>query len=141
MRPKIYELSWMFLMGCFVYSLIEIVFRGYTHWTMALTGGVVGAVLYVLHAASPPKTLFLQCLSGALLITAIEFIVGVWDNLVMGWNVWDYSAMPFNLYGQICLPFTMLWFLLCIPAYGICHLVRKRFCKVVSYKGIIPQNR
>ena len=80
-----------------------------------------------LHAAAPPKTLLLQCLCGALLITALEFTVGVADNLVMGWNVWDYSSMPLNLYGQICLPFSGLWFLLCIPAFGICSIAAKRF--------------
>ena len=52
---------------------------------------------------------------------------GVADNLVMGWNVWDYSSMPLNLYGQICLPFSGLWFLLCIPAFGICSIAAKRF--------------
>ena len=78
-------------------------------------------------AAAPPKTRLLQCLCGALLITALEFTVGVADNLVMGWNVWDYSDMPLNLYGQICLPFTGLWFLLCIPAFGICRIAERRF--------------
>ncbi len=126
-RIKPYELCWFFLLGCFVYSLLEIVFRGYTHWTMVLTGGVVAGVLYILHAAAPPKTLLLQCICGAVLITAIEFAVGVIDNLLLHWNVWDYSHMPLNLYGQICLPFTGLWFLLCIPAMGICHVTAKRF--------------
>lgn len=124
---RFYELCWFFLLGAFVYSLLEIVCRGYTHWTMTLTGGTAAVGLYLLHAAAPPKTLLLQCLCGALLITALEFTVGVADNLVMGWNVWDYSSMPLNLYGQICLPFSGLWFLLCIPAFGICSIAAKRF--------------
>lgn len=124
-RP--YELCWLFLLGCFGYSLLEILYRGYTHWTMALTGGAAAVVLYLLHAAAPPRTLLLQCLCGAVCITALEFAVGVVDNLIMGWHVWDYSNMPLNLYGQICLPFTGLWFLLCIPAIGLCHLAAKRF--------------
>lgn len=127
---KPYELCWLFLLGCFGYSLLEILFRGYTHWTMALTGGVVAAVLYALHAAAPPRTLLLQCLCGAVFITAIEFAVGVVDNMILGWNVWDYSNMPLNLYGQICLPFTGLWFLLCIPVFGICHLAAKCFRRI-----------
>ena len=109
---RFYELCWFFLLGAFVYSLLEIVCRGYTHWTMTLTGGTAAVGLYLLHAAAPPKTLLLQCLCGA---------------LVMGWNVWDYSSMPLNLYGQICLPFSGLWFLLCIPAFGICSIAAKRF--------------
>lgn len=120
-------LWWMFLLGCFFYSLLEILARGYTHWTMMLTGGTVSVILYQFHLKAPPHTLLLQCLCGALIITAIEFSVGVLDNLYLGWNVWDYSNMPCNLYGQICLPFTGLWFLLCIPAFAICRVVRKRF--------------
>lgn len=107
--------------GAFVYSLLEIVCRGYTHWTMTLTGGTAAVGLYLLHAAAPPKTLLLQCLCGALLITALEFTVGVADNLVMGWNVWDYSSMPLNLYGQICLPFSGLWFCCAFPHSALQH--------------------
>ena len=66
---RFYELCWFFLLGAFVYSLLEIVCRGYTHWTMTLTGGTAAVGLYLLHAAAPPKTLLLQCLCGALLIT------------------------------------------------------------------------
>ena len=127
MHCRFYELCWMFLLGCFVYSLLEISARGFTHWTMTLTGGVVGASLYFLHTTAPPRTLLLQCFCGALLITAIEMTVGAIVNLRLGWAVWDYSGIPLNVYGQICLPFSMLWFLLCLPAFGICRLVRRRF--------------
>ena len=127
LHHKPYELCWFFLLGAFTYSLLEIVCRGYTHWTMTLTGGAAAVGLYLIRAAAPPKTRLLRCLCGALLITALEFTVGVADNLVMGWNVWDYSDMPLNLYGQICLPFTGLWFLLCIPAFGICRIAERRF--------------
>ena len=106
---RFYELCWFFLLGAFVYSLLEIVCRGYTHWTMTLTGGTAAVGLYLLHAAAPPKTLLLQCLCGALLITALEFTVGVADNLVMGWNVWDYSNLPGNLLGQVCPQYFVLW--------------------------------
>ena len=56
---RFYELCWFFLLGAFVYSLLEIVCRGYTHWTMTLTGGTAAVGLYLLHAAAPPKTLLL----------------------------------------------------------------------------------
>ena len=31
MRTRFYELCWFFLLGYFTYSLMEILFRGYTH--------------------------------------------------------------------------------------------------------------
>ena len=101
--------------------------RGYTHWTMTLLGGIVGMLLYRLHGTAPRHTLLLQALSGAFIITALEMVVGVLDNLVLQWHVWSYREMPWNVYGQICLPFSVLWFLVCIPALGICEVVRKRF--------------
>lgn len=122
-----YEYGIMFLLGCFIYSLLEIAARGYTHWTMTLLGGIVGILLYRLHGTAPRHTLLLQALSGAFIITALEMVVGVLDNLVLQWHVWSYREMPWNVYGQICLPFSVLWFLVCIPALGICEVVRKRF--------------
>ena len=122
-----YEYGIMFLLGCFIYGLLEIAARGYTHWTMTLLGGIVGMLLYRLHGTAPRHTLLLQALSGAFIITALEMVVGVLDNLVLQWHVWSYREMPWNVYGQICLPFSVLWFLVCIPALGICEVVRKRF--------------
>ena len=104
-----YEYGIMFLLGCFIYSLLEIAARGYTHWTMTLLGGIVGMLLYRLHGTAPRHTLLLQALSGAFIITALEMVVGVLDNLVLQWHVWSYREMPWNVYGQICLPFSVLW--------------------------------
>ncbi|MDE6035600.1 MAG: putative ABC transporter permease [Ruminococcus sp.] len=113
-------------MGYFLYSLIEILNRGYTHWTMSLTGGFILAVLYALNSTRG-ITLLKSCFIGSVIITATEFTVGVFDNIIMHWNVWDYSEMPFNVSGQICLLFSCYWFLLCIPAYYLCGIIRRKF--------------
>ena len=100
-------------------------------------------LLYRLHGTAPRHTLLLQALSGAFIITALEMVVGVLDNLVLQWHVWSYREMPWNVYGQICLPFSVLWFLVCIPALGICEVVRKRFqwpWKPEWYENIVAQN-
>ncbi len=114
-----------FMMGYFLYSMIEIVNRGYTHWTMALTGGTVLAILYAINSRRS-MTLLKSCFIGAVVITAIEFAVGIFANIIMGWQVWDYTDVPLNILGQICLPFTGIWFLLCIPAYYLCREIRRR---------------
>lgn len=115
-----------FIMGYFIYSMIEILNRGYTHWTMALTGGAVLTILYAVNSRRT-MTLIKSCFIGAFIITAIEFTVGIIVNVIMGWNVWDYSSVPFNVLGQICLPFFGAWFLLCIPAYYLCLGIRNQF--------------
>ncbi|MBQ8349720.1 MAG: hypothetical protein IJY19_08785 [Ruminococcus sp.] len=123
---KLSQYTFAFLMGYFIYSLIEIINRGYTHWTMALTGGFVLAILYAVNSRRT-MTLIKSCFIGAVIITSIEFTVGVFDNIIMRWNVWDYSDMPFNILGQICPHFSLYWFLLCIPSYYLCMFIRKRF--------------
>ena len=118
---KLGQYTYSFLMGYFIYSLIEILNRGYTHWTMSLTGGLVLASLYAINSHRT-MTLIRSCFLGALLITLLELAVGVFDNIIMHWNVWDYSEIPLNFLGQICLPFSIAWFMLCIPAYYLCNL-------------------
>lgn len=121
---KTAERSISFLMGFFIYSLIEILNRGYTHWTMALTGGMVLMTLYEINRKSA-MTLVKSCFIGAFFITSTEFSVGIVVNKIFQWNVWDYSEVPLNVMGQICLPFTCLWFMLCIPAYFLCKFIHK----------------
>lgn len=57
--------------------------------------------------------------SGALIVTAYEFCVGMIVNVRLGWQVWDYSTLPGNIMGQICPVFTTAWFLLCLAFLGI----------------------
>ncbi len=124
-RIAIYEYLYLFLVGSLLYSLMEILFRGYTHWTMTLLGGLSGALLYKVSANDAMPFAF-QSASGALLITAAEMAVGVFVNLRMRWSVWDYSDVPLNLLGQICLPFTLLWFFLCMPGIWLCRCIRRQ---------------
>ena len=71
-----------FLMGYFIYSMIEIINRGYTHWTMALTGGAVLTILYAINCRRT-MTLIKSCFIGTFIITSIEFAVGIFVNIIM----------------------------------------------------------
>lgn len=114
----------LFLCGGLLYCIIEILWRGYTHWTMGITGGVCMVFLFeIMTKIKLP--LYLQCLVGSLVITFFEFSVGTLVNLHLHWNVWDYSDMPLNLYGQICVPFMIVWYLLCVPASFISRFLEK----------------
>ncbi len=111
----------VFGIGAAAYSLLEILWRGYTHWSMSLTGGVCFSVLFFLHVYAHHLPLSLRCVLGACAITAAEFLVGCTVNLWLGWNVWDYSGVPLNLCGQICLPYSLFWLILCALAAPICR--------------------
>lgn len=102
--------SILFGVGGFTYVLFEIVWRGYSHWTMFVVGAICFLIIGGINEFySWEMPLWKQCVISALIITAIEFISGCIVNLGLGWNVWDYSDTPFNVLGQICLPYTLLW--------------------------------
>ena len=113
----------VFALGGTAYALIELLFRGYTHWTMVLTGGACVLTLYLLLGWLAEMPLGLAALAGAVMITVYEFSVGCIVNLHLGWNVWDYSAMTGNLLGQICPVFTAIWFVLCFLFLGAVRLL------------------
>ena len=118
----------IFLIGAAGYGLLETLFRGFTHWTMLATGGVVFTVLYYINSKNENAPLWQKAIAGAFIITMIEFAVGCIVNLWLDWNVWDYSGYAYNVLGQICLAFTALWFFLCIPlSYFTRYLHIRRF--------------
>lgn len=104
----------IFTIGALGYGLIETLFRGYTHWTMMLTGGACLLTLSYFNRQYKNMSVFFKAAGGAFIITVYEFSVGLIVNLWYGWNVWDYSMHKGNILGQICPLFTFLWFLLCL---------------------------
>nr|DAN95950.1 MAG TPA: Putative ABC-transporter type IV [Caudoviricetes sp.] len=110
MRPAIKGLV-LFLIGGATYALLEVIWRGYTHVTMFVLGGVLFIVLGALNEnlLEWDTPLFIQGLIGAVVVTSAELISGIVLNLWLGMNVWSYSDIPFNFMGQICLPFSLLW--------------------------------
>lgn len=93
-----------------VYVSLELAWRGHSHWTMFLLGGVcfvaVGAVNELIPWCMP---LLQQALIGTAIITGLEFLTGCIVNLWLGWNIWDYSGLPGNILGQICVLYILLW--------------------------------
>lgn len=114
----------VFLSGGALYGVVEVLFRGYTHWTMLISGGICFTLLYLISGNSREPKWKKWIMSGAV-ITAVEFIVGGIVNIILGWNVWDYSDRFGNLMGQICLAFTAMWVLLSIPAIELCAVISK----------------
>ena len=96
--------------GC-LYVILELLWRGRSHWTMFILGGVCFFLIGLINELFPwGMPLALQGLVGSVcIVTPLEFVTGCIVNLWLGWDVWDYSNLPFNVMGQICLPFTLLW--------------------------------
>ncbi|HML45741.1 MAG TPA: hypothetical protein PKE04_03195 [Clostridia bacterium] len=114
----------VFVSGAIGYSALELLFRRRTHWTMALTGGGCLLALYAWNKRLERRRWPVKCLVGSLTITAAELVVGLIVNRLLRWGVWDYSNRRIHLLGQICPAYSFLWFLLSIPAYGLCAAFR-----------------
>lgn len=90
--------AFLFLIGGALYYCIEILWRGHSHWTMAVVGGICFLVIGGLNNYIPwEMPLWKQAGIGALFVTAMEFVVGVPLNLMLGLHIWDYSS-----YRSIC---------------------------------------
>ncbi len=113
-----------FCFGGVAYGLIEVAFRGYTHWSMIITGGSAVLSLFIINEASR-LNIFLKALWGAAVITALEFTVGIIVNKIFNYGVWDYTNLPFNFMGQISLIFSTCWYLLSFAAFVLFNSVKK----------------
>ncbi len=123
---RLREFIIVFLLGGTVYALVEILFRGFTHWTMFLAGGFIFYILYVIFNHIGKGHILLKCILGCAFITSAEYLAGGVLNIMLRMNVWDYSAKPLNLYGQICPAYSLYWFLLSLPASLFSRIIRKR---------------
>lgn len=102
----------MFLgaIGGLLYTGLELLWRGRSHWTMFFLGGLCFVIIGLINELIPwCMPIWQQALIGAPIITGLEFLTGCIVNLGLGWHVWDYSGMPLNVLGQICVPYMLLW--------------------------------
>lgn len=106
----------IFLIGGALYNLIEVLWRGYTHWSMFIVGGLCFQLIGLIHTALHRWNVWARCTLCSLVITAVEFVSGCLVNLLWGMDVWDYSGFPFNIMGQVCLLYTILWGFLSLVA-------------------------
>lgn len=102
----------LFVIGAIGYASIEIIFRGYTHWSMMLAGGICLDLFSVIARFLSKKRSFIKAAACGACVTGVEFLFGVVFNLWLGMGIWDYSHIPFNILGQICPLFTIVWIVL-----------------------------
>ena len=115
----------LFCIGGASYILIEIIWRGYSHWTMFILGGICFILIGgINNYIDWNMKLWKQMILGSLSVTIAEFITGCILNLGFHMHTWDYSRMPFNLFGQICLAYTILWFFLSLLAIWADDIIR-----------------
>lgn len=117
----------LFLFGGICYAFLEVLWRGFTHWSMFVLGGLCYLLMAQLTVRCCGRLpLWFCCIASCTLITVLEFLTGCLVNLKLGWNVWNYADQPLNLMGQVCLGFTSIWFLLTIPVSELAFRMQQR---------------
>ncbi len=115
----------LFFIGAALYPIMEIAYRGYTHWSMAAAGGICLCAVHFIDLSLKRTHLLVKCIISATFITETEFLLGCILNVALKMNIWDYSELRFNVLGQICPQFTCVWFIISIPAFFISRAVSK----------------
>ena len=115
---KIFSIKNLLLLlgGGVGYYLIEVIYRGFSHWTMGICGGICLLGIYYINKKFALFSYGTRAFMGALLITLVEFITGYIVNIKLGLNVWSYSHIPLNLLGQISLLFSCIWYFMSLGA-------------------------
>ena len=115
----------LFIIGGISYYFIEIIYRGYSHFSMIIVGGICFVLIGALNEFSNKEVpLLLQMIIAVLIVDTIELISGIIINKVLLLNVWDYSNLRFNLLGQISLRSSIAWFFLSLLAIYMDDLLR-----------------
>ena len=106
----------LFLSCGFIYYMIEILFRGWSHWSMFVLAGFLGVfcVDSVNNVLSFDCDYIVQILISTILCIIGEGISGIILNVWLQLNVWDYSKMAFGtfFFGQCNVIFCVAWALI-----------------------------
>ena len=104
---KFWRLATLFYLGGCAYMGLELLWRGRTHGSMFVAGGLCFVLIGKLFATKPNLPLLVRGVAGAAIVTAVELCIGLLVN--RDYHVWDYRGQPLNLMGQICPLFSFLW--------------------------------
>lgn len=115
----------LFLFGGGTYVGLELLWRGRSHGSMFLAGGLCFLLLGRLRWIRPWPV---RGIVGAGIITAVELLIGLLFN--RDYHVWDYRCLPLHFHGQICLPFFILWVPVSLFAMGLYGLAERGLQKL-----------
>ena len=114
---KIFRKCVLFYLGGLAYMVVEFIWRGYSHGSMFLLGGLCFLLVGGGVARLSRLPLWVRILVGAGVITALELATGLLVN--RNFEVWDYRTLPYNFMGQISLAFSLLWIPVSLIAMGL----------------------
>lgn len=112
---KLWRSAVLGYLGGMLYVALELLWRGRSHGSMFVLGGLCFVAVGELGQRRWPR--LLQAALGALVITFLELVAGLLVN--RDYSIWDYRDQAYNFMGQICLPFSILWMVISLVAIGV----------------------
>ncbi len=110
---ELWKRTVLYYLGGAGYMTLEFLYRGRSHGSMFLLGGLCFSLLGRVKNWRWP--LAIRAALGSAVITGLELLTGLLVN--RNYQVWDYRRMPLNFRGQICLPFSLLWIPLSLAGF------------------------
>ena len=121
---KIWKQAILFYLGGSAYMGLELLWRGRSHGSMFVAGGLCFLLIGHLNHVRPRLPLPLRAVVGAGIVTMVELAVGLVAN--RSFEVWDYRERAGNFLGQICPMFTLLWIPVSLMALGLHEVLHRR---------------
>lgn len=115
MKQKIIPYGSIFIISGLIYIILELIWRGRTHWTMFLCAGLCGLVMANVNNnllefdTDFPK----QIIVSALCCTGFEFLFGIMFN--GDFSIWDYQGLwgTIHILGdQVNILFFGIWIII-----------------------------
>lgn len=120
---KIWKCVLRFYAGGAAYLILELLFRGRSHGSMFVAGGLCFLLIGHLGAVTPRLRLPARAVVGAGIVTMVELAAGMLVN--RDFRVWDYRHQPLNFMGQICPQFSLLWIPVSLLAIGLYETLQR----------------
>lgn len=124
---KIWKKSVLFYLGGCAYVGLELLWRGRSHGSMFLAGGLCFLLIGHLGEVEPKLPLAARCVAGAGIVTMVELGIGLLCN--RSYQVWDYRGQVGNFLGQICPAFSLLWIPVSLLAIVLYDFLDRRLGK------------
>lgn len=135
----------LYLLCGTIYYCIELLYRGYSHYTMMILAGFLAV-----SCIDTPNNIYsfdldfrIQVIISTILCTLGEGISGIILNKWLNLNIWDYSCLWGTFFwGQCNIMFIGAWILLVIIGivlcdwwnYAICHIEPCPYYKIGKLK-------
>jgi len=122
---------WYFIFYSFLGFLLEVVFARITRqekrdrkcfYLLPLCPVYgFGALTILALPGWVKENVILLALLGGCAAAAVEYLMGLWDQRVLGVRFWNYEGLPGAVGGKICLPFAVAWGVLAVVLVRLVH--------------------